>query len=444
MRSRLGAAAVVTALLLGGCVYYNSLYNAEHLFEQGEGHRLSGRDSLARADYEEVVAKAAKAFRMEPDGEWADDALLLMGRAYLRVGDLRAARAALEQAERITDDDQVRLGAKLYLGASYVEATDFPAAIPLLDEALAGLRPGHVMAEGHLWRARALLEHGEQDAGWWDLDRAAAGSGPVRVAAAIERIIWGVHYDDRHRAEEGMNRLLALSGAGQRPDTVVALAMLTAERWGPSAAVQIMAGADTARWSQGARGKVRLARARLLRETGDTAGALEGVERVADGIGEAAVDARLDLARWTLAHAHELVDVRDAETVLLPAEGAPEAVELLDALREFDDLADVGLTNPLGWFAAGEVARERLGAPTLARGLYLAYADAVPEDPWAAKALLAALDVTTDEGGRAWLRGRLEGRSTSPYVLAARGEPAPGLEPLEEELSRRLQEMRTR
>jgi len=444
MRWRPGAAAVLASLLLGGCVYYNSLYNAEHLFERGESHRLSGRDSLARADYEEVVAKAAKAFRMAPEGEWADDALLLMGRAYLRVGDLRAARAALEEAERISDDDQVRLGAKVYLGACYVEAGDFPAAIGLLDEALARLRPGHVLAEGHLWRARALLEHGEQEAGWWDLDRAAAGSGPVRVAAAMERIVWGVHYDDRRRAEEGMNRLFAISGAGQRPDTVVALAGLTAERWGPSAAVQILAGVDTTRWSQGARGKVRLERARLMREAGDTAGARTGVEHVADGFSEAAVDARLDLARWTLAHARSLAEVRDAEAVLLPAEDAPEGRELIDAIREIEGLVDVGLSDPLGWFAAAEVARERLGASMLARGLYLAYADEVPDDPWAAKALLAALDLTTDEGGRAWLRGRLEGRSTSPYVLAARGEPAPGLEPLEEELSRRLQEMRTR
>jgi hypothetical protein len=109
-----------------------------------------------------------------------------------------------------------------------------------------------------------------------------------------------------------------------------------------------------------------------------------------------------------------------------------------------EDLAEVGLSQPLGLFGAAEIASERLGAPILARGLYLAYADQEPDGPWTAKALLAALNVTTDAGGQAWLRGRLEGRSESPYVLAARGEPAPGLEPLEEELARRLQEMRTR
>ena len=42
------------------------------------------------------------------------------------------------------------------------------------------------------------------------------------------------------------------------------------------------------------------------------------------------------------------------------------------------------------------------------------------------------------------LGGRLEGRGESPYVLAASGQPAPGLEALEEELARRLQEIAAR
>jgi len=85
-----------------------------------------------------------------------------------------------------------------------------------------------------------------------------------------------------------------------------------------------------------------------------------------------------------------------------------------------------------------------LAAPDLALGLFLAYADAASPDPWVPKALLAALAVARSEGDQAWLRGRLEPRADSPYVLAARGEPALGLEALEEELARRLEEMRSR
>ena len=77
----------------------------------------------------------------------------------------------------------------------------------------------------------------------------------------------------------------------------------------------------------------------------------------------------------------------------------------------------------------------------MARGLFLAYADADPADPWVPKALLAALGVASDDTDRAWLLGRLEEHAVSPYVLAARGASAPGFEALEEDLALRLREM---
>ncbi len=125
-------------------------------------------------------------------------------------------------------------------------------------------------------------------------------------------------------------------------------------------------------------------------------------------------------------------------------EDDPRAAALLEDIQAVAELAEEGLEEPLAWFAAGEAARDRLDAPLLARGLFLAYADGARDEPWSVKALLAAVEVSPSEGDRAWLRGRLEGWEESPYVLAARGEPAPGFERLEEELARRLDEMRNR
>lgn len=443
MRRRAAALMGVVALA-SGCVYYNALYNAEQLFSQGERAHREGRDSLAREHFSQVVEKAAKGYRQEPDGEWADDALLLLGRAYLRLGDLRSARGALEQAAARATEDEVRLGADLYLGVSYVQAGDADAALPYLNRALQGLPEGAWAAEGHLWRARVLLAAGEVSAGWWDLDRAGAMGGDVRMDAALERVWWGVQLDDRARAAEGVNRLLTYGEAGQRVDTVLALAGAVAGRWGPDVAASLLAGADSARWQRNPRGLAQLGRARFLRAAGDTAGARAEVSRVAGGYGASAADARLELARAHLGQARDLLDAQDALPILLPAVSSPEVARLVDGLEQMEGLAERGLVDPLAWFAAGELARDRLAAPELARGLFLAYADQTPTDPWGPKALLAALDVTSDEGGRAWLRGRLEGRAESPYVLAARGEPAPGLEALEEELARRLQEITAR
>ncbi|NJD19723.1 MAG: tetratricopeptide repeat protein, partial [Gemmatimonadetes bacterium] len=128
----LGAALAAALLLLGGCVYYNALYNAERLFEEGEGYRRAGRDSLASVRYAETVRKAAAGFRREPEGEWADNALLLMGRAYLRLGEYREARASLEEAVRRAGSEAARRQALLHLGAVRVAAGEWEGATALL------------------------------------------------------------------------------------------------------------------------------------------------------------------------------------------------------------------------------------------------------------------------------------------------------------------------
>ena len=434
---------VIAAALSSGCVYYNGIYNAQNLFDDAERLRLSGADSLAFSRYEDVVRKAATGFRRDTKGAWADEALYLIGRSRLRMGELQAARAALLQTAEITDDEQIRLGALLYMGAALLQGGDTRGGTALINQALQGLSAGPALAEAHLLRAGVLLEVGEVDAGWWDLDRAADLDPRLRVDAAMQRVRWGVLHGDLSRTREGARLLLSYPEAAQRRDSVVALLRWTSERWGGEEVASLLANAHYG-WGRMARGDALLARAELLYEVGDTAAARLQAEGVAGGFGEVAAEARILLARWMLERARDLRSIDYARRVLLASEEHPEVVSFLNALEETETLTELGLTEPLAWFAAGEVARDGLGAPGLARGLFLAYADGGHNEPWVAKALLAALAVSTEEGDRAWLRGRLEGRSESPYVLAARGESAPGFEVLEEELARRLSEMRSR
>ncbi|MEQ8329404.1 MAG: hypothetical protein RH859_02980 [Longimicrobiales bacterium] len=437
-------AAVGVALALTGCVYYNAIYNAERLFDQAERHHRLGRDSLAAAGFREVIDKSARGYRQEPEGEWADDALFLLGRAHLRLGEFRAARVALDEAAARAPTEEHRRAIDVYRAAVRIHAGERDAPLALLNRSLRELRPGVAMAEGHYWRARILLDLGREDAAWWDLDRAAAVHDALAVPAALERAAAGIRHDRPERAAEGVARLLHHRDGGGVADSLSVLLAQAAARWGPERAATLLADAPSAAWSPAERGRVLLDRAGLFQAAGDTAAARTDARAVAGGVGATSARARLLLARWLLADAQDLIAARDVLPVLLPAEGTPEAQPTLAALRALSDLAELGLDDPLGWFAAAEVARDRLDAPILARGLFLAFADAAPESPWSAKALLAALDVSPAEGDRAWLRQRLEGRSRSPYVLAARGEPAPGFEALEEELATRLEEIRSR
>lgn len=445
-RGRPGVVALLPALLLtllpAGCVYYNGLYNAQRLFDQAERLRLAGEDSLATPRYEDVLRKAADGYRRDPEGGWAADALLLLGKAHLRLGDPARARRALEAAREVGGPD-VRRTSGVYLGGALLVEGRRDEALRQLNQALQARPDGPDLAEAHLLRARIFLGGGAVDAGWWDLDRAAAAHPRFAVPANLERIRWAIHHGDLNRAREGVRRLLADPSAGARRDTVLALVRRVSERWGVAEAADLL-GRSSYGWGRQARGDALIVRAEILRAAGDTAEARRQAEVVAGGFGEAAAEARLLLARWRLADLRDLGGLDEVRRVLLPEEGHPEVDSLLSAMEEVATLAEQGLAEPLAWFAAGEVARDRLGAPVLARGLYLAYADSDPTGPWAAKALLAALAVSGEEGDRAWLRGRLESRAASPYVLAARGEPASGFEALEEELSRRLSAIRGR
>lgn len=442
--SRRVAGLLGVMLFASGCAYYNVIYNAERSYDEAEAHRRAGRDSLASQSYRDVVRKAARGYRRDPEGEWGDDALFLLGRARLRLGEIRAARAALKEAAERSERADTRFAVLVYLALAEVESGNSEAALPLIERALSGLTAGPALAEAHLLRGQVLLSQGAAGNGWADLDRAQELDAVVRVEAALTQLRWAIHYDERARAGDAFTQLLSYSEAGQRLDTVVALANRAAQQWSPGEAARLLAGADIARWGRVGRGRIALGRARLFHRAGDTAAANATAWKVGRGVGVAAAEARVQIARWRLELAYDLAELEHVEEILLPAEEHQGVAPLLDALGTLEDFTSVGLTDPLGWFAAAEIARDDLEALPLARGLFLAYADADPDDPWVPKALLAALTVASDDSDRAWLLGRLETHAASPYVLAARGASAPGFEALEEGLALRLMEIKNR
>jgi len=111
------ALAVVGSGFLAGCIFNNTLHNAEGLYKEAENLRLAGQDSAGRAGYDEVVARATKAYQSDEDGRWADDALLLIAKSQLRLGAIPDADQALERVLEISTDSDVRGQAALYRGA---------------------------------------------------------------------------------------------------------------------------------------------------------------------------------------------------------------------------------------------------------------------------------------------------------------------------------------
>lgn len=435
------AAVAVLAAVLSGCVYLNLFFNARRLFEEAEQERWDGRETEAQTLYDSVVAKAARSYRAEPDGEWADDALYLLGRAYLRRGELAEASAALGRTLEITHDPRIRAGALLHLGVAAISTGERGRGLTLLNDALRVLEPGALRAEGHFWRGKILLDTDESNAGWWDLDRAAEADSRYRVAAGLERLRWGVQNEDSVRVGEGVTTLLMLPEARVREDSLLAMVRQSAKLWGGEFGASLLVDAPRAAWPQAARDRLTLARARLRLEAGMAAPAEADAMAVADRVGPEATEARLFLARMRLAGVRDVVDLESVRAVLLPSVADARVLDLLETIRMVEVLTDAAGEETPGeaLFAGAELARDELGAPALARQLLLRYAEIGTR--WRGKALLAALQLAEDPEGRSRVLEMLVRMPRDPYVRASLGgnSPSPALAELEVLLEETIQ-----
>ena len=433
---------VLVSILAAACSYQNVLHNANNLFLRGESARLSGRDSLASERYTEVVRKTGEALRDRPQGEWANEALVLHGRARLRLGELREAQAALADAVRLNSPESDE--ARVYLAAVKAEIGDASSALAGVNRALSGTLGDLPRYEAHFLRGRLLLERGMFEQAGWDLDRASEAGFGMKADADLEVLRWSIVHRQEKRARDAVHVLLENPRAGGRTETIKRLVDQAAEVWGPEKVASMLEGVNGSEWDRVARGKMALARARMLSEAGDTSAARIQATDVASGLGGQSVDARILLAQWQFQRARDLDTVYGVRVLLLPVGRDGRAAAQVESINIMESLTEVGHEQPLAFFAAAELARDGLGADYVARGLFIAYAAAAPYEPWAQKALLAALNISPDPADRAWIKERLETNPNSPYVLAASGGPSAGYQQLEEELDLRLRALTQR
>jgi TonB family protein len=88
-------------LLLCGCAYYNTFYNAKKSFKEGEKAQAKAtgtrRASVGQTQYEAAIKKASKILTFHPKSKWADDALFLIGRAYFNMEEYTKAKIKFEE-----------------------------------------------------------------------------------------------------------------------------------------------------------------------------------------------------------------------------------------------------------------------------------------------------------------------------------------------------------
>lgn len=424
MRHR-AALPLALALLVSGCGYFNSFYNARRDFADAERAAANGQQSRAQQGYTGAIDKAAKSYRKYPHGRWSDDALYLIARARFELSQFPAARAAAAELLNITTDATMRSDAHAIVGASALHMQEAPVALVHLDSAMTGAS-SVMRGRVHLWRARAYRLTGAAERAWADLD-AVKPDDPSYVAVQLERINFGIEQRDSARTAAAFATVLTHRDARRTIDTVFDLALHAVSSFGARTTRHLL-NAPLPDWLASARDSVALVRAELALRAGDTLNATSELTQLASRSGVVVANAaRVRLARARIPNAATLQDLREVRALLLPAVADPVVPPILHDMRVVDALVQKAQSSgqPLALFAAAEIARDQLNAYPLARRLFVTFVDVAPQTPWSAKALLAAIALAPDLPESDTLRTRLMTYRSSPYAqaMASGGDP---------------------
>jgi tetratricopeptide (TPR) repeat protein len=414
-------AMLVTALLmLGGCGYFNSLYNANRSFAIAERASRTGDRTTAAREYRTAIDRAAVSYRRYPDSRWADDALLLLGRARFALGEHAAAAAAMRTLLEQSSDVPMRAVAHAYLGASLFDLEDMTGAASHLDSAAAALRDDtEDRAFTRLWRARTSFERGQTDAGWADLDLALTHR-RIAQEAALEGVERAYEQRDSARTFEFMRHLASTRWEGRSLEQVDSMLHGIGREWSPAIAFHSSAPLVQSSWPPQVRDGIELIRAHLALDAGDHETALELATNIGNavslGVGSRA---RRLAGQIRLRRAESLDELEDVRNILLPAYDDRAALDMMRNVRAAQILLHNGEdpASAISLFAAGELLRDVVGAPLLARRVFLDFASR-HQSVWAGKAALAAHQIApTAETAVA-----LQNLSDNPYVRAASGD----------------------
>ena len=154
MKKVIALSLVIFVTFVAGCAYFNTFYNAEQYFKQGEEeYRNRGQlTSGASTFYRKAIEKSSKVIELYPESKYVDDALYLMGVSYFRLKEYKRAERKFNELLKYFPQSPYADDAKLWLARIYMQTGDFDLARDILKD-VGG-------EEAELMRIRSFLLEG--------------------------------------------------------------------------------------------------------------------------------------------------------------------------------------------------------------------------------------------------------------------------------------------
>lgn len=410
---------VILALMLAGCTWSNSLYQARSLSGEAARAERGGRPSEAEGLWSQAGVKAESALARAPRGKRGAEARWLLGRALGRAHDCDRGRPYLENSLADAPDAKWKEALQLEL-ARCVELVDTVRAAALFS-ALTRSRDAATRLEAREGAGRDLVATGQPEAALAILSGVESSS--ARLDRAVALALLG--RSDSSFAEVRLlletpeariewERLIEVL-AGGSTDAVDRLLVLLAAN--PEQAAQ-----ELNNWRLAALRGTHLDdtvafHRRLLQLLSGKPGTALNRGRVLAAeraVGRVASLAELMVLRDSLLRVP--VPVGD----FLVARQWTHLTSLLGRMVDEGAAATDGAAQgDLLTFALAEIARDSLRAPRLGATLFAQVERGWPSSPYVPKAMFARIWLQPDSAEA--VRGRVAAHDGSPYLAYLRG-----------------------
>jgi hypothetical protein len=417
-----------------GCVYFNSLYNANKIFKQGTKEYEEGRASNGRVFLEESIEKAERIVENKPNSRWADDALRLIVRARILREEWPQTAEASDQLlgyAKTYEDSAEAFG---YLGTAKANLGQPAQADSLITVSLSEEKNEKRRAVLLAYRGQARAELGDFEGAHGDLEETSQLL-PKWVPPRIQHVRLLADNGRGTEAASEYATLLTLEYTDLEEREVLDLADYLGER-DPRAGIDALADVRSSTLLPNNQARLMKLRGDLWAEIGDAEAARAGYQLTDSVFPETrgAAEAQLALVEMDMAQASSIEEFDSLKTKLfrLMAQPSGRRISEVRTLNDQFIRIEYWLTaGGPGYLLAAETTRDQLDAHRLARSMFLAYAAAEPESLWVPKAILAAMDISEldsagarpiDPTNEELRRRLLEDYRDSAYVGALFGE----------------------
>jgi hypothetical protein len=422
-------ALLAAVLLVQGCASFNANHKANKYADEARQLDREGRTLEAGGYWGRASVKAESLLVHSPNGKYAPGALAIRGEAYAAVGQCGQATRVLPGAIDRLKDQPSRERATLALASCELRlgSPDLAAStvLPVTESKDASRRR----------QALLLLGSADRQAGR-DSSALVALAGIPGTPALVQRTLAYAGLHDEAAATSAFDSLVARRDSMLPWDSLLAIS----GRADPQLAFRLTTTlVDSKTLSPERAAALSFADATRL-ATVDTALQRQRYEDIIRraGSGGVAGRARFDLARMRIRAADSMPDLEAALTdmqALAESDASvastlvPLRYQIQQLQRLMDSTAPGEPRGDMRRFLAAEFARDTLDARQLAATIFTSIPPGWPESPYAAKAWLAARQLTGDTTSA-------DGRfSASAYMAVLRGEDAAGYAQLEDSLA---------